>query len=173
MSEQKPTQEVWYKSPWALMIWGLLLICVVGNLVTIAILAKHTPDEVNHAWYRKGIKTYHSKVNGQQALAAKINALVTIDKVTGDVIVTLGQAKSVHYKKLTLLLEHPIHAKYDQLITLHPVNGERYQGELQARLKGKRYLLLKPGNNAWQLAKTVFFPKASIRLSPQGDKGAA
>lgn len=152
-------KDVWYKSPWLLLALSLLGICIVGNIVAVIVLSKYRPDEVNHAWYRKGLLTHHAKTQSDSVHHHAVQAILKLDTLTGEVFVTLDSAHATkHYKWLTLLLEHPIKAKFDQEVVLKPNGKNKYRGELDSQLLGKRYLLLKPKSNTWQLVKTVVFP---------------
>ncbi|MCV6590883.1 MAG: FixH family protein [Marinobacterium sp.] len=151
----------WYRQPW---LWFILtpLIAVFIYGTAYLILSIVTHDGIVKEDHYKIARGYHrdsSKLEAAQKLG--LSGELTVDNLTGDLVLKLSSSSDKSWDSLTLELVHPTHQQYDQNITLKPLASSRiYRGNLPAPIKGKRYITLSSGNaeDIWQLRAEISPP---------------
>jgi len=153
MSEQ--TQSPWYKQTWLWFVLAPLIAVMIYAPVFMYIAVTTSDGVVKEDYYKvaRGLNIDHSREQAAQSLG--IHGRLMIDSVTGDLRLQLKSAEPLP-RELQLSLIHPSHQKYDQILHLRSVDGNGlYSGNLQAELVGKRYVILGPLDQAWQLRAEI------------------
>ncbi|SIS62046.1 FixH family protein [Neptunomonas antarctica] len=159
----------WYQQPW---LWFILspLIAVAIYGFTFLYLAITTMDGVVKDDYYRIARGYEvNTVKTQKAIEHHIAATLSLDNMTGDIMVKLKGEFSAIPEYLMLDIVHPTHQKYDQMITLKAVGSQQlYSGTLSSQLKGKRFIFIAPPNEDWHLNKEIQPPydQISVELKP-------
>lgn len=159
----------WYKQPW---LWFILapLIAVFFYGTFFLYMAITTHDGIVKDDYYKVARGYFvDPTKSQKAESLGIVGTLEIDNLTGDLMLHYKSSATELPTQLILSIISPTHKKYDQSLTLRLVEGSQaYTGNLQAALKGKRYLMLEPQDSSWQLRAEVFPPydQKTVQLTP-------
>lgn len=152
MIENKDVIEPWYKQPW---LWFILTPLIAAVLVGSFLLYKAitTSDGIVKDDYYKVARGYAidpSRLNRARDL--NISGKLSLDNMTGDLMLVLETSEAVKPDKLKLSIVSPTHKQYDQTIILKQITDRNaYTGSLFSELKGKRYLMLEPPNGSWRL----------------------
>lgn len=170
VTDSKP----WYKQLWPWLIISLPASAVIAGLTTLYIAIENQDPLVKDDWYKEG-KAINRRVElDRVAFQLGVKANLTVDDITGDVLLTLSSKnQSFNYpQKLYVEFIHPTIPERDQRIPLLNTQSHRYHGNLQKALKGKHHINLSNSpfltrsamdNNGgstllWRLKKTSLFP---------------
>lgn len=159
MNNENEAVAPWYKQRW---LWFILspLIAVFFYGTFFLYLSIVTADGVVKDDYYKvarGIELDSSKAEAAQA--ANLAADLTIDNLTGDVVLNITGSLAQWPELLEIEVIHPTHKKYDLSLQAKVVPGSQmYRANLNAPIKGKRYITISPIDQSWRLRKEISGP---------------
>lgn len=168
MSEEHPSP--WYRQTWLWFVLAPLIAVLIYAPIFIYLAVSTSDGIVKEDYYKvaRGFNIDHSREEAAQARG--IQGELLIDSLTGDIQLRL-RANSTLPEELQLSLIHPTHQKYDQVLRLRALDHQGlYSGSLQGPLQGKRYLILEPLDQQWQLRLEVE-PPYEQRTYPLGGAG--
>jgi len=172
MSNNNESIAPWYKQPWLWFILTPLIAVFIMGMVnlTLSIVTKDGLVKEDHYKVARGYVKDSSKIDA--AKTQGLNGELTVDNLTGDLVLQLAGKPTNRHETLLLELVHPIHQKYDQVITMKAIAGSQiYRGNLPAAMKGKRYVILQPEDQSWQIRSEITPPydQNKFKLSPEGN----
>ena len=171
----------WYKQLWPWLIISLPASAVIAGLTTLYIAIENKDSLVKDDWYKDGKAINRRVEHDNNAHALGLKAEIKVDTISGDLNLTLfHSAQDFHLSKnLYLELIHPTLAAQDQKIVLTKTQQNRYHGNLQQTLNGKRHVTLtnnlqpqfneedKPQGRVWRLKGTALFPLNELLILGQ------
>lgn len=153
----------WYRQFWPWFLIALPATSVVAGLSTLTIAILNQDSLVRDDWYKDGKAINQSLARDDAAASLGMSAELQLDRVTGEVSVTLATRKgNVAPETLTLTLSHPTLATQDQSVVLTRRPDGHYQGVLAHGLQGRHYIEL--GNAEWRLRSSRDFPLDKLTL---------
>lgn len=162
----------WYKQPWLWFILSpLIAVFIYGTAYLVLSIVTH--DGIVKEDHYKIARGYHrdsSRLEEAQKLG--LSADLTIDNLTGDLVIKLNGKIDKPYELLELEMVHPTHQQYDQNITLKSLAGSNiYRGNLPSPIKGKRYVTLSTSGAIWQIRTEIAPPydQAKFTLDAKGN----
>lgn len=162
----------WYKQPWLWFILApLIAVFIYGTAYLVLSIVTH--DGIVKEDHYKIARGYHKDSSRLEA-AKKMNlsAQMTLDNLTGDLVIQLSGNLDKRYETLELELVHPTHQKYDAVITLQSLVGSQvYRGNLPSPIKGKRYATLSAPGEIWQIRAELQPPydQSKFTLNTEGN----
>lgn len=141
----------WYKQTWLWFVLTPLIAVAIYASIFIYLAITTSDGIVKDDYYKiaRGYNVDHSRED--KAVDLGIGGKLSIDSLTGDIQLKLDSSAPLP-SELQLSLIHPSHQKYDQVLTLRALDGSGlYSASLQSHLEGKRYIILEPFNQEWQL----------------------
>ncbi len=151
LKQQSQAQQPWYKQAWLWFVLAPLIAVLIYASLFIYLAITTSDGVVKEDYYKvaRGLSIDDSRLAA--AREAGINGELVIDNLTGDIQLRL-QALVDLPPQLELNLVHPTHQKYDQKLLLRAVgNSGVYSGNLPGPIEGKRYLILEPADQHWQI----------------------
>lgn len=171
MSKQNPAVAPWYKQPWLWFILApLIAVFIYGSfflylsIITADGLVKDDYYKVARGFERDNSKTLAAADFG-------IKASLTVDNLTGDLVLQLSGQPKQWSEQLSIELIHPTHQQYDYTVTLRKIPGSHaYRGSLRSALQGKRYLVITPQDQSWSLRSEIQppFDQRTFQIDPNG-----
>lgn len=159
--------QPWYREPWP---W-LLLVPIVASMIvgfTMLGVAIQTSDGlVSDDYYRQGVLYNEVRTRDAAAQTLGMTADLTIDAVTGDVIVQLDFGDAPSVDRLKGALRHPTFARGDIEFELIALRDGYFQASIPAIAPGARIVQLMPLDESWRITARVGIPLAGVtRLAP-------
>lgn len=148
----------WYRQGW---FWFIVAIPMASVCLgtTMLIVAFTNPDTlVKDDYYRDGKAINQVIARNLKAEALQISANINIDELTGEVLVQLNSLQEQYPNTLQLSFLSPTLEKDDQVLGLHQISPDRFIGQLESQIKGRRYIHLetisvqdsyKPSEDGW------------------------
>ncbi|MGI1671001.1 MAG: FixH family protein [Neptuniibacter sp.] len=170
MTDSNNTPGPWYKQPWLWFILApIIAVVIYGTFFLYLSIVTHD-GIVKNDHYKHARGQFVDTTKTDTATEMGLTATLTLDNVTGDLMLQFVTTQTEPPAFLNLSIVHPTHQQYDQEITLKNVNGSSsYLGSLKASLKGKRYLVLQDDTNSWSLRSEILPPydQNQIQLQPK------
>lgn len=166
MSNSNEAIAPWYKQPWLWFILSpLIAVFIYGtSYLTLSIVTHDGVVKEDHYKVARGY--YKDSTRFKQAKELGVSAELTVDNLTGDLVLKLQGKLDQSDDTLELELIHPTHQKYDTTITLQSIAGTQvYRGNLPSPIKGKRYAMLGAGENGWQIQAEITPPYDQTRFT--------
>jgi hypothetical protein len=143
----------WYKHLWPWIIIALLACSVTLSLTMVSIAVNNPDNLVTDNYYEAGKGINRSLNRERLAQTLQLRATVHLDELTGEAEVRLdGNSRP---ERLELNLISPTQPDKDRRVFLTRSNsdGERYIGQLQDKVEGRRFveLLGVEGGQTWRL----------------------
>ena len=136
----------WYRQFWAWFVFAPLLLVMLAWIPFMTIVLKNADDVVIDNYYKEG-RMYNMRLE-QDHLAQKLglSGELFVDKVVGEVLVSLSAAAkgTVLPQQLLLHLDHPLEADNDLTIKLLQTYPGRYIGQLEHSIHNRWYIRLTP-----------------------------
>lgn len=151
-------QAPWYKQTWLWFVLAPLIATVIYGTTFLYLSIVTNDGLVKDDFYKvaRGISEDPAREN--RAVELNINGQLTLDSLTGDVQLQLNSDEALP-SELQLVLVHPTHQKYDQVLQLRSVgNSGLYSSSLQSQIEGKRYVILEPMDQSWQVQAETLPP---------------
>lgn len=148
----------WYRQfwPWFLLSWPA--IAVVAGIITVVIAVNNPDDLVDDDYYKSGLAINRVLDREQRAATLKIQADVTWQPATGQIVLRLTSTEAPE-NRLFLKLLHPTLAHHDLKIPLLHKGHGRYTGLLDGvPIPGNWHLILTPEDKSWRLASRARLP---------------
>jgi len=148
----------WYRQfwPWFLLSWPA--IAVVAGIITVVIAVKNPDELVDDDYYKSGLAINRVLDREQRAASLKIQADVTWQPETGQIMLQLTSTAAPE-NRLVLKLLHPTLAHQDLNIPLQHQGEGRYIGLLDGvPVPGNWHLILTPEDKAWRLTSRARLP---------------
>lgn len=143
MSRQRHAPVPWYRQFWPWFLIALPASVVVAGLVTVFIAFNNADTLVNDDYYKDGLAINQRLARDETAAAMGLEARVTFDRMTGEVVVDLEAGEPVS-GRLQLLLFHPVDKGLDRTLDLASAGGGRYRADLAQMPRHRYYLRLRP-----------------------------
>ena len=132
----------WHKEPWAWYILLVILVTFCWGGVQLYLGFTHQDSVVVDDYYRSGKAINKDMTRTQNATALGIAASVTIDRLLGEVQVTVDGAIDNWPDQLILSFLSPVFADRDARVILKRAYTGRYTGQLNQPVSGRYYLQL-------------------------------
>lgn len=153
----------WYRQFWPWFIMALPAAAVVAGISTVVIAVKNQDSVVRDDWYKDGKAINLDMAREQRAQALQLSADLTVDALTGEIIVQLQAGKDTPPpRQLQLSFSHATLSERDQHLLLRQQSGTRYTGLLQRPLDGHFSVELDGGD--WRLLEDSHFPQATWHM---------
>lgn len=159
--------QPWYREPWP---W-LLLVPIVASMIVgfsmLGVAIKTSDGLVSEDYYRQGVLYNERRVRDDAAKAMGIVADLTIDAVTGDVVVVIDFGSAPPVDRVRGALRHPTYARGDIEFELVALRPGYFQAAISALPPGAREVELVAPDDSWRITARVGLPLAGmIRLAP-------
>ncbi len=167
MSNERQSPTPWYRQFWPWFLIALPACVVVASLVTVYIAVDNADSLVDDNYYKEGLAINEQRALDRAAAAMDLEAKVTFDGLTGEVVVDLaGGAQKPG--NLQLLLSHPLNAELDRTLELVFLGQGRYRADVSGLPPHRYYLRLMPAPDpAWRLDGEIDLDAArKARLTP-------
>lgn len=138
----------WWKERMVWLIVALPLSAVIAGITTVFIAA-HDPDPMVRSGYSKSGMAVEA-VQAPQKQAAALGLAANVRYRDGVLQLAL-KGKALPDEALTLTMAHPTREELDLQIPLTRLGPGNYNARIELTGKGKRLLMLTPGNHQWQL----------------------
>jgi len=137
----------WYRQFWPWFIIALPGMSVVMGLSMLYIAIYNADTLVKDNYYKHGLAINEQLDQDRLAAELGLSAKVTIDGLSGEVIVEL-YGSAIAYENLQLLLIHPVDESRDMEVSLSLVDEGRYRADLSTKPENRYYLRLQPADSA-------------------------
>ncbi|MGI9295697.1 MAG: FixH family protein [Pseudomonadales bacterium] len=142
MNETTVTPLPWYKQFWPWFIFLLPASVVVAGITTVFIAVNNADSLVQDNYYREGLAINQTFAREEVAARLNIAADVSVDKMSGELHMTLVGDIAALPPGLTLLLSHPLNKSRDLSLYFKKYSGKRYVSQLEHAISGRWYLQL-------------------------------
>lgn len=165
----------WYRHLWSWIIIAILTCSVILSLTMVTIAVNNPDNLVNDNYYEAGKGINRSLDRELFARTLQLRASIRLDELTGEAEVRLsGNSRP---ERLEMNLISPTQPDKDRRVFLVRSNsdGERYVGQLQDEVKGRRFveLLGTEGGRTWRLFEEEQVGRArELRLGDEPLQGA-
>lgn len=159
MSHENEANAPWYKQRWLWFILSPLIAVFIYGTFFLYLSIITADGVVKDDYYKvaRGIEQDSSKA--ENAAKANLKADLTLDNLTGDIVVKMSGNVDEWPKQLALELIHPTHKKYDVTLVLKAIEGHPvFRGNLPSPIKGKRYLTIEDSTANWRLRTEINGP---------------
>ena len=158
MTEEK---SKWYRFPMVWLVIAIPLSAVIVGFIMLTISIKTFDGLVEDDYYKKGKEINQLLARDEFATSNGIHADVSIDDVTGIVVIDLESTGDYPFPQiLGLSLLHPTQSKKDVKLLLKQGPDGRYYSELLQPLShGRWYFRVSEPN--WRLQKLISWPEGS------------
>jgi len=156
----------WYRHPWLWFVIAIPACAVVFSLHFVYLAVVHRDAVVRDDWYEDGKSINNSFTRDEAALKLGLVANLTLDAVTGEVLLNLDAKAPVEAPSLELNFVHSTQTSKDQKLVLQRLMGNSYRGQLKHPLEGVFQIELSTAD--WRLAGARRLPSAKgIRLQAE------
>lgn len=145
----KPAEKIlpWYRQFWFWFVFGPLLFIILLCGVFVFIAFKNSDDVVTDNYYKVGRMINQTLAQDEKAAELGLVAMLKIDQLTGDVMLSLT-GNHHQPKQLLLFLDNPAKANKDQQIVLTEIAVGEYRGVLNSTIEYTWYVALIPSADA-------------------------
>ena len=154
MLNDNPQQVLpWYKEYYVWLIILFPLLAVIGGIVTTILAVQSDDGLVVDDYYKQGLEINRTLERDQIALDNELNAEITINHDSEEVVMTLSAVSQFVYpSNLSATFLHATRAGLDKEVNLLITQGNIYKGTITALERGKWYVHIQHGD--WRLIKT-------------------
>ncbi len=140
-------------TPWYKQFWPWFVICIPLSSVIVAVFqvyfALNSPrDLVKDNYYKEGLGINQELGRKQLASDLGISAKLTIDNLTGEIIVASQNAVN---PSLTLNFYHVASAEKDFNVALQKISDNQYRGSLKKSISGNWNVSIE-SEKGWKLS---------------------
>jgi len=156
MSTPKP----WYKEPWPWLFMAPIATAMVVGFSMLGVAIKTNDGLVTDDYYRQGVLYNENKERDDLAKTLGINGLLTMDEITGDILLTMefGQAEPV--ARIVGALRSPTFARDDQTFTLTAIRPGFFQASIPQMRAGAWNIELVAPDGTWRIVERIGLPLA-------------
>ena len=158
----------WYRFFWPWFIVILMTMSVAGAIATVVIAFRNQDSLVDDRYYETGNAINQRLAAEANAARLGIRAILTIDELTGEVLIALDGNLETIPERLRLTLSHATRESRDEAIELSSSGADRFYGQLDAPPAGRYYVNLRPSESlaeirggtaeAWRLQREIRLP---------------
>ena len=130
----------WYKQFWPWFVIALPATAVVASLTTMWIAVSGADSMVVDNYYKEGLAINQQIDSDKRAAELGLSADVTIDNLSGELIVDLHGAGQAAPAQLELSLHHPADSEKDADFTVKLTPTGKYIGDLEHSLEYRWYV---------------------------------
>lgn len=157
MQNTKP--EIWYKQFWPWFLLAPLVLTVIVGITMLTFSIKEFDGTVNDNYYKEGLAINQMLQRDQAAAAMQMAAVLNVDSVTGEVLVTISGQLENWPDSLLVKFVNPTRATQDYQIQLNQVRDNYYRGQLDKIPSNFWYLdIASPTDEHWRIKGGVQFP---------------
>lgn len=138
----------WYKQFWPWFVISIPLSSVIVAVFQIYFALNSPRDLVKDNYYKEGLGINQELGRKQLATELDIRAKLTIDNLTGEVILATQNAIEPN---LTLNFYHVASAAKDFNVTLQQISDDQYRGSLTKSISGNWNVSIE-SDKGWQLS---------------------
>lgn len=156
MSESKP----WYKEPWPWLFMAPIATAMVVGFSMLGVAIKTSDGLVTDDYYREGVLYNENKARDELAKTMGISGLLTMDEITGDILLMMefGQAEPV--ARIEGALRSPTFARDDQQFTLTAIKPGFFQASIPSMREGAWNIELISPDGTWRIVERIGLPLA-------------
>ena len=156
----------WYRHPWLWFVIAIPAISVMLSLCFVYLAVVNRDTVVRDDWYEDGKSINNSFSRDEAALKLGLVANLTLDTITGEVLLNLDAKAPVEAPSIELNFVHSTQSSKDQKLELQRLMGNSYRGQLSQPLEGVFQIELSTPD--WRLAGARRLPSAQgIRLQAE------
>ncbi|MCK9563460.1 MAG: FixH family protein [Bacteroidales bacterium] len=161
----------WYRQFWPWFLIALPGTVVVAALYTVYLAFQNADAVVVDDYYTEGRAINVSLALDNRARELDLSAAITVDRVSGEVLVTV-RGDPAPAEAMTFHLFHPASAELDQTVTLRGSGDGRYRGDLDSAPATRYHLRLQPHDSPqWRLDGQLDFRQGEqVTLVPFGGR---
>jgi uncharacterized protein len=156
MNQSKP----WYKEPWPWIFMAPIAVAMVVGFTMLGVAIKTNDGLVTDDYYRQGVLYNENKSRDDLAKTLGIQGLLTMDEITGDILLTMefGQAEPV--ARIEGALRSPTFARDDIRFTLTAIRPGFFQASIPAMRNGAWDVELVSADGTWRIVERIALPLA-------------
>ena len=150
----------WYKEPWPWIFMAPIATAMVVGFTMLGVAIKTNDGLVTDDYYRQGVLYNENKERDLRAQSLGIEGLLTIDEITGDVLVELEFGQAAPVDQIDGALRSPTFARDDRSFTLTPIRPGYYQASIDSIKPGAWIVELTAPDGTWRIQQRIGLPLA-------------
>jgi len=156
----------WYRHPWLWFVIAIPACAVVFSLHFVYLAVVNRDAVVRDDWYEDGKSINNSFTRDEAALQLGLAANLTLDAVTGEILLNLDAKAPIEAPSIELNFIHSTQTSKDQKLVLQRLMGNSYRGQLNQPLDGVFQIELSTAD--WRLSGARRLPAdKDIRLQAE------
>lgn len=156
-SNTKPT--IWYKQFWPWFLLAPLITSVIVGTTMLTFSIKEFDGTVNDNYYKEGKAINQVLERDRNAAALGMAASLSVDNLTGDVLVQLNGDLKELPEQLLLKFVNPTRADKDYSAILNRVRDNQFRGSVEKAPLNFWYLdISSPKDSSWRIKGGAEFP---------------
>ena len=157
----------WYKEPWPWFFLAPIATSMIVGFSMLGIAIDTNDGLVTDDYYRQGVLYNENMERDEKAQALGISGTLTMDEITGDVLLQLdfGQAQAV--TTISGAFRSPTRARDDIIFQFEAIRPGFFTASIPSMTAGPRNLELTAPDNSWRMTSRVLLPlKEPLRVAP-------
>lgn len=150
----------WYKEPWPWLFMAPIATAMVVGFSMLGVAIKTNDGLVTDDYYREGVLYNENTARDELAKQLGIVGQLTMDEVTGDVLLLLEFGQAVPVATINGALRSPTFARDDQTFTLTAIRAGYFQASLPSMRPGAWNLELTAPDGSWRIQQRIGLPLA-------------
>lgn len=157
----------WYREPWPWLLMAPILVTMIVGFSMLGVAIKTSDGLVSDDYYRQGVLYNEYRERDEQAASFGIQGSLTMDEVTGDLLllINFGQAEPV--QTIAGALRSPTRARDDLEFTLEAVRPGYFTASLDRVSVGPKNLELLAPDGSWRISERILLPLTGpVKIEP-------
>ena len=152
----------WYREPWAWFLVIPVLTSVVVGMFMLRLAITTSDGLVSDDYYKEGRAYNKTLERDELAAALGAQAVVRLDRTTGDITVRIQGEFAQLPQDLVLEVVHPTREGFDTTLNLVASLGPEYTASLASLMPGPRLLELASATQGWRLRARTLWPDQDV-----------
>jgi hypothetical protein len=159
MRPPREDTKPWYRQFWPWFLISLPGAVVVASMVTIYLAVETKDGLVQDDYYKKGLGIHKDAAKTATARQLNIQAKLTYEPETGEIVVALNEAAIGQVQQLHLTAFHPTRDNRDQVVDLSRLDGRTFRGTLLALEPANWRMSIEPPGGQWRISGRLAVPQ--------------